>query len=554
MILNRWYSFVQIVVLLIFSCLSLTSAAAKFDDVVKSFNNSGSATIDVHLSDGNGKFAMQRWATQQGGFWNSQQWFTGDFNGDGFTDVAKAFNDYGYATVDVHLSDGNGKFIIQRWATQQGGFWDTQKWFTGDFNGDGFTDVAKAFNDYGYATIDVHLSDGNGKFTIQRWATQQGGFWDAQKWFAGDFNGDGFADVAKAFNDYNYATIDVHLSDGNSKFAMQRWTTQQGGFWNSQQWFTGDFNGDGLTDIVKVFNDYGYATIDVHLSDGNSKFTMQRWATQQGGFWDTQKWLVGNFDGSKPEKVTLTVSKMGQGNITGSGINCGNICQSDYSVDEVITLTASPDSAYQFIKWSGDCSGTGTTTTVVLNKSKACTAIFQQKPTASLIVTKAGSGLGVIQATGIDCGVDCSESYDVNTTINLQAEASGTSIFKGWSGDCSGTIPIVALTMNKSKSCIATFDEVANSYELIVSKMGTGRGTVRAKNTVETMFSLKCDATCTTSSNFYPVNSKVALSAQASGGSQFIGWSGCRDKTTPSITVTMDSEKNCVAIFSLINP
>jgi Ca2+-binding RTX toxin-like protein len=124
--------------------------------------------------------------------------------------MAKVFNDGGLASIDVHLSSG-GEFTLQRWATQQGGFWDAQKWTTGDFNADGRDDMAKAFNDSHLASIDVHLSTSSG-FTFQRSATQQGGYWDAQKWVAGDFNGDGVDEMAKAFNDSHLASIDTHIS------------------------------------------------------------------------------------------------------------------------------------------------------------------------------------------------------------------------------------------------------------------------------------------------------------------------------------------------------
>jgi len=238
---------------------------------------------------------MQRWATQQGGFWDTQQWVAGDFNGDGRVDLANIFNDNGLASIDVHLSNGTS-FGIARWATQQGGFWDAQKWLAGDFNGDGRTDLANVFNDNGLASIDVHLSTGS-SFGIARWATQQGGFWDAQKWLAGDFNGDGRADLANVFNDNNLASIDVHLSSGSS-VGIARWATQQGGFWDAQKWSAGDFNGDGRADLANVFDDSGLASIDVHLSSGNS-VGIARWATRQGGFWDAQKWLAGDATGDR---------------------------------------------------------------------------------------------------------------------------------------------------------------------------------------------------------------------------------------------------------------
>ena len=122
---------------------------------------------------------------------------------------------------------------------------------------------AKAFNNNGQANIDVHLSDGS-CFNIDRWATQQGGFSSSQKWLVGDFNGDGRDDLAKSFATNNQATIDVHLSE-NSRFVLGRGANQQAGFWDAQQWLAGDFNGDGRDDLGKAFNSSGQANLDVHL-------------------------------------------------------------------------------------------------------------------------------------------------------------------------------------------------------------------------------------------------------------------------------------------------
>ena len=160
----------------------------------------------------------------------------------------------GWFTTDVHLSTGSG-FTIARWAQQQGGYWDSQKWFTGDFDGDGKTDFANLYNDNGFASIDVHRSTGT-SFELQHWAGQQGGYWDSQKWFTGDFNGDGKTDFANLYNDNGFASIDVHRSTGTS-FELQHWAGQQGGYWDSQKWFTGDFNGDKKVELTKIWKDIG---------------------------------------------------------------------------------------------------------------------------------------------------------------------------------------------------------------------------------------------------------------------------------------------------------
>ncbi|MBW4458306.1 MAG: hypothetical protein KME55_40150, partial [Nostoc indistinguendum CM1-VF10] len=110
------------------------------------------------------------------------------------------YTDYG--SLGQYFISGTVNFLnIQRRATGQGGFWDTQKWLAGDFNADGKDDLVNVFNDGGgLANIDAHLSNGE-SFGIQRWATGQGGFWDTQKWLAGDFNADGKDDLVNVFND-----------------------------------------------------------------------------------------------------------------------------------------------------------------------------------------------------------------------------------------------------------------------------------------------------------------------------------------------------------------
>jgi len=264
-------------------------------DFAKFWNHSGQWSADVHLSTGD-HFAMQRWATKQGGYWGAQRWHVGDFNGDGRSDFAKFWKEDDQWTVDVHLSTGD-HFAMQRWATKQGGYWDAQRWHVGDFNGDGRSDFAKFWNSNGQWTVDVHLSTGS-SFVMQRWATEQGGYWDGQRWYVGDFNGDGRSDFAKFWSSDGQWTVDVHVSTGSS-FVMQRWATKQGGYWDGQRWYVGDFNGDGRSDFAKFWNHDGYFTGDVHVSMG-SNFVMQRWATKQGGYTGERRrfWFLGNFDGN----------------------------------------------------------------------------------------------------------------------------------------------------------------------------------------------------------------------------------------------------------------
>ena len=88
-------------------------------------------------------------------------------------------------------------------------------------------------------------------------------------------------------------------------------------------------------------------------------------------------------------------------------------------------------------------------------KLTPCEAKGQQY---TLTVEKAGSGSGTVRSSpsGIDCGSDCTETYNAGTIVTLTAVAASGSIFQGWSGGgCSGT-GTCAVTMNTSKTVTAT--------------------------------------------------------------------------------------------------
>jgi hypothetical protein len=78
--------------------------------------------------------------------------------------------------------------------------------------------------------------------------------------------------------------------------------------------------------------------------------------------------------------------------------------------------------------------------------------------TQAMSVARAGTGSGTVISSppGIDCGLDCSESYSYNTPVTLSASAGTGSTFAGWSGACTGT-GMCHVTMNAAKSVTATF-------------------------------------------------------------------------------------------------
>lgn len=76
----------------------------------------------------------------------------------------------------------------------------------------------------------------------------------------------------------------------------------------------------------------------------------------------------------------------------------------------------------------------------------------------TLSVTKAGAGTGGVTSSpsGIDCGATCSASFASGTPMTLVAAPTGSGIFAGWSGACSGT-GTCNLVMSAAQSVTATF-------------------------------------------------------------------------------------------------
>ncbi|MEU9985516.1 hypothetical protein AB0E10_01710, partial [Streptomyces sp. NPDC048045] len=88
----------------------------------------------------------------------------------------------------------------------------------------------------------------------------------------------------------------VYLSDGSRFTGWSQWSDRDGGWIDSAKWVSGDFNGDGKTDIAAIWNNGGTNTLTVSLSTGKS-FTRSHWATNAGGWADSTQWLGGDFNG-----------------------------------------------------------------------------------------------------------------------------------------------------------------------------------------------------------------------------------------------------------------
>jgi hypothetical protein len=153
--------------------------------------------------------------------------------------------------------------------------------------------------------------------------------------------------------------------------------------------------------------------------------------------------------------------------------------------------------------------------------------IYQFNPnTSGLLVTVGGLGTGTVTSSpsGITCpGIGtCSASFTTGTQVTLTPTPTpGTgSIFGGWSGlnsPCTGT-GACAPTLNSNQFVTATFlPPTTPIFTVKLAGSGTGKVTSSPGG-------ISCPGTC--SAGFTSNQEPVTLTAVASAGSVFAGWSG----------------------------
>jgi hypothetical protein len=230
-------------------------------------------SVSVYLGAGDGTFAAGQVISIGQGFTpNAGQAATnpfaivaGDFTGRGKLDLAVAnFN----GTLSILPGNGDGTFGPE--AEYVVGD-SCAAVTTGDFNGDGSLDIAVA--DHGGNAVDVFLNQGDGSFTAPlRFSVGTNPYGIV----AGDFNGDGHVDLATA----NNGSDDVSVLLGNGDGTFQSPTTVAAGT-GPHALVAADFNHDGRLDLAVA--NYASSDVSLLLGNGDGTFAPQtRLATGSG--------------------------------------------------------------------------------------------------------------------------------------------------------------------------------------------------------------------------------------------------------------------------------
>jgi Divergent InlB B-repeat domain len=167
--------------------------------------------------------------------------------------------------------------------------------------------------------------------------------------------------------------------------------------------------------------------------------------------------------------------------------------------------------------------------------------------TEPLDLTISGSGAGTVTGPAdFSCTASCTGNFATGSSVTLTAKASSGS-FLGWSGGgCSGT-GTCTVAMSAAQSVTAEFVRVISigNYTLLVSLTGAGSGKVTSSD------GISCPGTC---SHTYGRNGSDTLTATATPGSTFEGWSGGGCSGTGTCHVLMTANKSVTAEFGLNPP
>ncbi len=239
----------------------------------------------------------------------------GDFDGDGRSDVLL----HNGQDVAIYRASPSSYSLSLVWiannivpASASGITWQPaahDQFFVGDFDGDGKDDVF-VFNgtDWAIPYLGLLRSDGTGLQGVARYDGFIPGFWimrDADRFFVGDFDGDGKDDLF-IFNGASWAFpyIGMLRATGTALSGVQRYDGILPGWGmraNDKQ-FVGDFDGDGKADFY-VFNGNDWSTryLGMVRSTGTALTNVKLFSGSLPGWVmsATDQLLVGDFDGDR---------------------------------------------------------------------------------------------------------------------------------------------------------------------------------------------------------------------------------------------------------------
>ena len=251
---------------------------------------------------------------------------------------------------------------------------------------------------------------------------------------------------------------------------------------------------------------------------------------------------------------TMTITPPTGGKVQGAGINCGAgaaLCSVTMPARMSLGIVATPSAGYVFGGWTGDCTGTNPGIYVDLAGPRTCGATFTPAggtPSYSLTIAPAPTG-GSVSGGGLACGnggAACQVTFGSATSVDLTATPASGYTFMSWGGSCSGTSATTTVLVDAAKTCSATFTSAGGPvngppYTMTITPPTGGK--VQGAG-------IACGAGSAACSVTMPAAMTLGMSATASSGYVFGGWTGDCAGTNPNLWVTLNGPRTCGATFT----
>jgi FG-GAP-like repeat/Abnormal spindle-like microcephaly-assoc'd, ASPM-SPD-2-Hydin/Divergent InlB B-repeat domain len=463
-------------------------------------NSADAGSVTLGLGRGDGTFlATESYVAGQSPAWSA----VADFNRDGIPDVVVP--NTGSQNISVFLGKGDG--TLQPAVNIPFPALSPSFVVAGDFNNDGSADFVVFPSwcpNFVNAPLYAYLGKGDGTFQSPVTSNISGlsSCGSLSVMVTADFNGDGKLDIGMLLTTNAGPEIAIMLGNGNGTFQAPKITQAPGG---RATWMSvGDLNKDGKLDVVVV----QYQNNEVQIFLGNGDGTFQAPTTLATGRLPGSS-VLGDFNGNG--KLDLIVENQQDLNME---IYLGN-GNGTFNAPSIIDIGTTPSPAS--IKQVGDFNLDGHLDVIFGHNDNRGVGI-------SLLL---GNGNGTFQPV---------QNY-------LVSGGSYAVAVDDFNRD--GAPDVLLVDTGEEFISILLNQTPAPTHPLTVTLAGTGSGSVTSSPA-----GITCPSTCTAN---FGAGVRVTLTAKATTGSAFAGWSGACTGTG-TCSVIMSAAESVTAIFNPVFP
>ncbi len=323
--------------------------------------------------------------------------------------------------------------------------------------------------------------------------------------------------------DFNGTSISVNITMDEDK-QITAWFEEE---ITVEYNLTIDIEGEGNTDPPKGSHTYAEGT-DVPVEAKPTKdWEFVEWTGDHSGMeknititMESDKNITAHFKEQVSETYNLTINVDGQGDVTVEP------AQDEYEVGTAVNLTAVPSQDWRFIEWTGDHEGTSEEITVTVDRDKEFTAHFEELDKYDLKIEVDGEG---------DTNpVEGNHTYYQGEVVTVEAKPTKGWEFVEWTGDVTGSRPIMNVTMEFNKSITAVFQEEVLEYDLTINI--SGQGNTKPEKGIHT----------------YEDGETVRVEATPAEAWVFVEWTGSETSDDLTIEIMMDENKSITAVFEKV--